>query len=277
MEPIPPPPQSNLPPQPVLPTPPKNNSGLLIGILLLLLGIIVGVALSKTTIISGVRIPYLPAPPTPTPTLLPTPSPTPTPTADWKTYKYINNEFSFKYPPNWYIEPTSVKEGDYINFFLEGTTPDLTKTMDRTGNEILRIMVYGDESIFNSLKNIVPPPTIITVAGKTALKSDIQVNVLIGSTNKRVLDIEVREGAQPYIDQILSTFKFVDQSNQITPTQGQRVNCPATRAHVCPMLCIQPPPYICGSNGKSYCSDCQACNNPGVTWYVTQDTPCTTQ
>ncbi|MBI3955550.1 hypothetical protein HY338_03830, partial [Candidatus Gottesmanbacteria bacterium] len=34
------------------------------------------------------------------------------------------------------------------------------------------------------------------------------------------------------------------------------------------------PPYLCGSNGKSYCTTCQACADSEVDWYLTQDNPC---
>ena len=53
-----------------------------------------------------------------------------------------------------------------------------------------------------------------------------------------------------------------------------KVFCPTKRPEVCTMECIQNPPYICGSDGKSYCSTCQACSNKDVAWYTMQATPC---
>lgn len=119
-------------------------------------------------------------------------------------------KFSFRYPNNWFIEPTEVEEGGYINFFLDGTEPDPTKNMHKFGNEIFKVMVYGDESVFNSIKNLVPAPRSITIVGKPALKSDTQVDILIGSTNKKVLHLEIREASKPFIDQIISTVKIID-------------------------------------------------------------------
>jgi hypothetical protein len=99
----PPPPVAQ--PVPAPPPPPKNNSGVLIGIFLVLLGILAGVAFTKTTILSGLRIPYLSA--TPTPTLLATPTPTPDPTAGWKTYTNSIYGYEFKYPANFAISEQS--------------------------------------------------------------------------------------------------------------------------------------------------------------------------
>ena len=53
-----------------------------------------------------------------------------------------------------------------------------------------------------------------------------------------------------------------------------KVFCKEPRPQICTMECIINPPYICGSDGKSYCSTCQACSNPKVEWYVIQDKPC---
>ena len=58
-----------------------------------------------------------------------------------------------------------------------------------------------------------------------------------------------------------------------TPS-GEKVLCEDPRPQVCTMLCISNPPYICGSDGKSYCSECQACANPKVEWYKVQDESC---
>lgn len=54
----------------------------------------------------------------------------------------------------------------------------------------------------------------------------------------------------------------------------EKVFCQEPRPEVCTMECIAQPPYICGSNGRSYCNKCQACANPAVSWYIVQDNPC---
>ncbi len=60
-------------------------------------------------------------------------------------------------------------------------------------------------------------------------------------------------------------------SNQ-PPTKTQ---CKSPRPQICTQECINPPPYLCGSNSKSYCSVCQACADPKVDWYSFQEKePC---
>ena len=144
-------------------------------------------------------------------TVTPTPSTESTSSADmtnWKTYTNVNNKFSFKYPSNWVINSAGVTEGSYINFFLEGVVAKKTENMHEAGNEVLKLLVYGDETIFNGLKNVVPAPENITVGGKVALKASNQVDILIGTTSKKILTIEVREPANLYINQRLSTLRF---------------------------------------------------------------------
>lgn len=128
------------------------------------------------------------------------------PTANWKTY--TNKTFSFKYPSNWMFENQfSVPDGNYINFFLIGDDQKTTNNSS-LGTEVFRIMVYGDNTVFNSLKNgTVPAPIQITVASMPALRSDLQIDIL---NNSKVLHFEIREGSKQYIDQILSTLKFIN-------------------------------------------------------------------
>lgn len=57
-------------------------------------------------------------------------------------------------------------------------------------------------------------------------------------------------------------------------TREERLLCESTRPQVCTQECIVGPPFICGSDGISYCSPCQACANPQVEWYLIQDEPC---
>lgn len=63
------------------------------------------------------------------------------------------------------------------------------------------------------------------------------------------------------------------QSIDTNPDE-ESITCLEPRPEICTMECIENPPYICGSDGSSYCSTCQACSNTNIDWYVTRDTPC---
>lgn len=63
-------------------------------------------------------------------------------------------------------------------------------------------------------------------------------------------------------------------NNQEQESSADRFACPLPKPEVCTMECIVNPPFICGSNGKSYCNNCIACSDPEVDWYVVQTEPC---
>lgn len=60
----------------------------------------------------------------------------------------------------------------------------------------------------------------------------------------------------------------------VTPSESQKILCREPRPEVCTMECLQNPPYLCGSDGKAYCSGCQACAYREVDWYLLQNKPC---
>lgn len=58
-------------------------------------------------------------------------------------------------------------------------------------------------------------------------------------------------------------------------TSVEKTYCKSPRPEVCTLECLLPPPYLCGSNGKSYCSACEACSDTNVDWHQFQNEPCT--
>jgi hypothetical protein len=105
---------------------------------------------------------------------------------------------------------------------------------------------------------------------KGATKDEVFLPGILGDYD---IGITLEEGEDDYSlipDLMLSTFKFTSQEE----SRGEKVFCPDPRPEVCTMECIANPPYICGSDGKSYCSVCQACSHPEVKWYVFQETGC---
>jgi len=75
----------------------------------------------------------------------------------------------------------------------------------------------------------------------------------------------------PGITATPTTFSFLDSEGS---SGGEKVFCQEPRPEVCTMECIENPPYICGSDGESYCSECQACSSNKIKWYQFQDLPC---
>lgn len=59
-----------------------------------------------------------------------------------------------------------------------------------------------------------------------------------------------------------------------TTINENKIFCQDPRPEICTEECLLPPPYLCGSNGKSYCTSCQTCADSEVDWYRMQDNPC---
>ena len=59
-----------------------------------------------------------------------------------------------------------------------------------------------------------------------------------------------------------------------SPKASGKTDCPINRPRMCTFECTYPPPYLCGSDGKSYCTVCQACSNKNVSWYEMKTSPC---
>ena len=90
--------------------------------------------------------------------------------------------------------------------------------------------------------------------------SETQIILITDITNDPTI-----QGYEKLVTQIISTLKF-DVEN--------KTNCTSPRPEVCTEECIVNPPYICGSDGKSYCTTCKACANENVEWYEMKDTSC---
>lgn len=63
-------------------------------------------------------------------------------------------------------------------------------------------------------------------------------------------------------------------SNSPKIINENRIYCQNPRPEMCTLECLVSPPYLCGSNGKSYCTSCQACADNEVDWWTYQDTTC---
>lgn len=207
---------------PPVPPPPKNNSGIFIGIFLVLLGILVGLAIDKTTILSNLRIPYFSAKPIPTPTS------TPTPALTWSTYTDPTGVYTFQYPSDWNLKTSGTDEisvSDPQNFTI-GFSVASKNTLSVT---------YPVENWVKLHTNTGIPcqEPGCTGAGNYIYESPVTINgtvfdKIIQGQSMYIITYYLYKGENIFytittttfgeninttMDQILSTFKFLDQSN----------------------------------------------------------------
>ncbi len=251
----------------------------------------------KNTLIKSQQI-------SPTPTQIPTTPVAPEPTAGWQAYTDTQFGFSLKYPTTYFKY-----QGDLGHSFFVATSdphgnnnPDLLApddvsltagASDTPNSQTIDQFLNSQQSIYvnNSDKHsvaiggiqgyMIAYDRVIPVSGSFSktmyilegivLKNHRIYEISLSTQNKNVLDAD-----QPILGQILSTFTFT--GNQVSKPADKNqtiVNCSAnSRQQICSMMCSKPPPYVCGSNGRSYCTACQACQESSVLWYWISNTPC---
>lgn len=155
-------------------------------------------------------------------TTAPIPSQTVSPTTKsdemkgWKTYKNEEYGFEFKHPSDWFSNKDSYKR---INFFKANTTPQISEG-GHEGNELL--VVYGVESPLSLeeygedlIKRIkiaeVFPQEIGEQSGLRYYNEYFSNNSYIVKTNNGFLTISFHKADYDTIDQILSTFEFINK------------------------------------------------------------------
>jgi len=233
-EPMPPTPP--LPAAPTVPVTKKGVSPVLLAISgLLMLGGIAFVALTLWQ--KGLLGGFL-AKPTPTPTLAPEPTPTPDPTADWKIYTNTKYNYQVKYPPTWMVR---AMDGD--------------KQLDQISKVNFRVITDEIPTVSGFDLSVIPNPDNLSLTDW--VKQNPDNGVLLPSFTKEIesslvlingLNWERIEGdsigyvPSGYIkyglahreslyyvaviieydiddlDQILSTFKFLDQDSSQAET-----------------------------------------------------------
>lgn len=231
--------------------------------------------------------------PQPTPEAVATP--TPDPTANWKTYTSQKGGFAIKYPSSWPYVEGKLYEGDketLEKIHLGTDNPDADNNPDEV---IVFLAAYRDSltfgktsvEYFQKISDSVDPTTKreITVGGLPAIRAFVKgvypfSDTVVAGKNGYLYRLELldtkatnkdKEGNARIFNLMLSTFRFLPSTSS---GQGEKIYCKKPRPEVCTMECITNPPYICGSNGKSYCNVCGACADPEVTWYLIQDAPC---
>lgn len=164
-----------------------------------------------------------------------TPTPTSDSVVDWKTYTNIELAYSIKYPSSWYTY--ELKDYPYEGYpgVIEGNETIITSFSKfpkfsagaGTGDQFIGIEIVSVEDIQNRidrLKSFTYPSgekdkvVQLLLNGQTAYKVtqlDKDVEWLIPNNNKasgisvRILSLSVESTELNTIDQILSTFRFI--------------------------------------------------------------------
>lgn len=194
------------------------------GIVVLILGVIVGLFVNTKSLLTNIHIPYFTA----KTTLAPTPTPTPDPTANWQRHTFPKMGFSLALPPKWYPheEKSDIGGGGYgswISYPVDNPSPQAPIVKGLVANIAVSIFERSnsldqDATIrLTQPGHIEPLPEKIdsTLDGEKSiiLKSPKVIQVIADHNGKRFLlqlGTDDPNLAQVF-DQILSTFKFVDQ------------------------------------------------------------------
>ena len=197
------------------------------------------------------------------------PNPTPDLTINWKLYTSENLKFTVKYPPNFYLDQDLLTSYS-INEAKKGNLP--------TVNYLKCNFLSYDPELFNVKSQTVlreGPPLIELLAAKDkSLPIDSDTGLfnlyrISQSSKPRIGFLCVSEGSaqDQIINQILSTFKFIDQNNVSGTmcggwdTSGQII-CGCSSGQMTKTLC--PVGTVCDS-GTYYCQgQCGACCYKGI-------------
>ena len=216
------------------------------------------------------------------PSSTPAPTSTPDETADWKVYKDENNLFELKYPS--FLIPDDTNKNI---FYLSGYEPNEQDTfvpnlafgnLYEKGSEFTTLSewILSNEKIFSNPSKIDTETinnnnfvSFESDSGPTAYAKHYLIingeNIFDFLTRIPGSNEEISNQLLDLLPKILSTLKFNEEN---------KINCASPRPEVCTEECIANPPYICGSDGESYCTTCQACANINVEWYEMKNISC---
>lgn len=131
---------------------------------------------------------------------------------DWKVYNHSN--FSFNYPNSWYPKENSgYPGGNNVSFFLNGTDADFGYG-DHKGKEVFSFEFSEDNRSLEELKkNYYKDATYLSIDGKPTLKTSFGLIIVKPTANTKLNIVTGIEQAKPYVNDILSSFKFSNSSD----------------------------------------------------------------
>lgn len=148
--------------------------------------------------------------PIPTPVVFPTPMvSTPDPTADWEVYTNTENEYSIKYPPNWFYEDfgqLDPKTLDHVGFHPRPPANEFTAiavdVSSRSYEEQLQLGVQQSE-----------PVSVGEVWGVRKIEKspsgEVVIQIILPRPNYTLILIS-RRGYEDVFNSMLSTFQFLE-------------------------------------------------------------------
>ena len=150
----------------------------------------------------------LPSSITPSPTQ-PTNTPTLDLTANWKTFTNAQVGISFRYPSTWYFQDDSkyggAPPGNTYSFYVNGSKAD-PSFGDHKGNEVFTINFSHGAYTIEELNNTYKDAVEIAIDNRPALKKS---NLIIILNDRSLIHIGYSKDVQIHLDQILSTFRFI--------------------------------------------------------------------
>ncbi len=264
-------PEQNLKP-PVTSPPYKINPLYIIGGLFIIAVLLTGGIFIGKYLNTSPNIPVKEIIPIPTLYSSQTVTSIPDPTANWKIYRNDAIGFQFKYPSLWLIKDNSDNSNSNVN--LEITSEDLKSKLEYRGGDF-PVPVYMQGGKIHLIVDINPFYHSVEEFKKAELKNFLktiqipfsnevlyrikkyykeynssEVEFLMENTPKRNTPIsfiitmgysEKEGGKYNYLfNQILSTFRFLDQTN---PEQNCEINYTYENTAVNPVVCQCPPGY----------------------------------
>ena len=148
------------------------------------------------------------------------PTENPTLTENWKTYTNVKWGVSFKYPETWFpqVAPPSSEQGDAVNFYPNGVTPDPGGGGETPYNFVFTVENQEFQNQTNerfiSEARQTGGNTVLNVAGKPAIRVDVYQNLrnyTIKLTNTNQLNFATyNKDAAISLDTIVSTLKLTN-------------------------------------------------------------------
>ena len=150
---------------------------------------------------------------------------TPSSTVGWKTYISTDNSFTFKFPDDWQVQPANIFGSRTVNEFRYNNNPFFEVSLvgnysQITGKRFSNLEEYIGKTRSQYSKNIIINNLLavkITDPGDGGHIIPYEEMIIFSKDNNNIISLYFNYGFYPesekgkVFDQILSTFKFLDE------------------------------------------------------------------